>query len=303
MKVSELYNHVAQLGFEDALESEERFYNATNRALLQVNTIRPAIKAHSINHTPLPNVLGNNTFQPVQHEGDTDVYFIAEGIKAFYFEVDGEGEARIERWDESAGWDEEALLEKRFSENGTFKAYRGFVKADGEFIKGIVRLRFSGDAFYSIRNVALYKEVYSTSDVDKIPAFEPYVRYDMSKLADDFLSFESAPIREGMPYEAMNQDYEIEGNTVLLPYGENGCYTVRYKRRPKKVDADSYDSVIDLDEDLCALLPCLVASYVLAEDEPSLAQYYLSLYREQVSILDARMKKVAPVRIKRESGW
>jgi hypothetical protein len=302
MKVSELYNHVAQLGFEDALESEERFYNATNRALLQVNTIRPAIKAYSINHTPLPNVLGNNTFQPIQHEGGTDVYFIAEGIKAFYFEVDGEGEVHIETWGEAVGWYDIAESEA-FSENGTFKAHRGFVKADGEFIKGIVRLVFSGDAFYSIRNVALYKEVYSTSDENKIPAFEPYVRYDMRKLADDFLSFESAPIREGMPYEAMNQDYEIEGNTVLLPYGENGCYTVRYKRKPKKVDAGSYDADIDLDEDLCALLPCLVASYVLAEDEPNLAQYYLSLYREQVSILDARTKKVAPVRIKRESGW
>ena len=35
MTVSQLYNSVAQLGFEDSLEEDDRFIFAANRALLQ----------------------------------------------------------------------------------------------------------------------------------------------------------------------------------------------------------------------------------------------------------------------------
>jgi hypothetical protein len=306
MTVSELYKQVAQLGFEDSLESDARFYYATNRALLQVSTIRPAIRSYSINHTPLANLLKGDMFAVQAHTPGIDDCFVVENAKAFYFEADGNGTARVQRWDEASGKWEDLLGAIPLSSARTFKAYSGLVKADGQDVNGLVRIRFSGEFFYSFRNVALYGSLYSDNEKD-IPAYEPYVRYDMSQILDDFLAFDAAPVKEGAPYASMNQGYEIEGNTVLLPYDESGCYLVRYKHKPSTVqnrsDASADNTVLDMDEELCALLPCLIASYVLAEDEPSLAQYYLTLYREQIAIIDARTKKVAPVRIKRESGW
>ena len=51
------------------------------------------------------------------------------------------------------------------------------------------------------------------------------------------------------------------------------------------------------------LLPTLIASYVWADDEPQKAQYYLSLYREQVYAMDARKKTLEPAEIKSVNGW
>ena len=41
MKISELYESVAKLGFEDSLEDIPAFFYAANRAVLQVNALRP----------------------------------------------------------------------------------------------------------------------------------------------------------------------------------------------------------------------------------------------------------------------
>ena len=66
MTVSQLYKSVAQLGFEDSLEGDERFIFAANRALLQVNAIRPATSSYIINHKPMDNMLADATFTPVE---------------------------------------------------------------------------------------------------------------------------------------------------------------------------------------------------------------------------------------------
>lgn len=305
MTVSELYKQVAQLGFEDSLESDERFYYAANRALLQVNTVRPAIRSYSINHTPLENLLGGDMFAVQAHTPGNDDCFVVENAKAFYFEVDGNGTARVQRLNEASGkWEELGAIS--LSSARTFKAYSGLVKADGQDVNGLVRIVFSGEFFYSFRNVALYGSLYSDSEKD-IPAYEPYVRYDMSDICEDFLAFDGPPVRVGVPYETLNQDYDIEGNVLLLPRDASGSYLIRYKARPAmleiKASAEDDDTPIKMNEELASLLPCLIASYIWAEDEPSLAQYYLSLYREQLSIIEARTKKVSPVRIIRESGW
>jgi len=70
MTISELYKQVAQLGFEDSLEDDDRFYYAANRALLQVNKIRPAISRYLINHKPLENQVAESTFESLEKEED-----------------------------------------------------------------------------------------------------------------------------------------------------------------------------------------------------------------------------------------
>ena len=68
MTVAELYKQVAQLGFEVSLEDDDRFYYAANRALLQVNEVRPAISYYLINHKPLKNLLSDSAFSPRSEE-------------------------------------------------------------------------------------------------------------------------------------------------------------------------------------------------------------------------------------------
>ena len=60
---------------------------------------------------------------------------------------------------------------------------------------------------------------------------------------------------------------------------------------------------IDLNDELCAILPNLVASYIWVDDEPDKAQYYLSLYREQVAEITAREKDMRPFVYRNKTGW
>ncbi len=304
MTISELYKQVAQLGFEDSLEDEERFIFATNRAILQVCKVRPAISSYLINHKPLRNLIERNTFEPVEKDGE--LIFEVEGGKSYYFEADGNGAAYLEKLNQGTGqWS--IIGGIALSSDGAFKAYRGFVKDGNLFVEGVVRLRFTGEYFYSVRNVAFYSQLLSASVAD-IPAYEAYIRYDISKLAADFMELCCPPIKEGTPNAILNQNYEIEGvSTILIPRENKGLFRVLYIRRPQEIintgDSLNDNTAIDLDDELSALVPLLVAAYVWIDDEPSRTEYYMNLYRERVAEIEYKNKNAAPVAYKSENGW
>ena len=304
MTISELYKQVAQLGFEDSLEDEDRFYYAANRALLQVNKIRPAISYYLINHKPLTNLVKESTFIPL--EKDKDLIYEATNAKSYYFEADGNGVVYIELYDTvTETW--KIIDTINLSSKRAFVPYKGFIKEGGEFVNGNVRLRFTGDYFYSIKNIAMYEHLFS-DEVQDIPAFESYTRYDINTLVDDFLALSCPPIKEAERNLILNQDYEVEGNSViLLPYESKGVYKVLYERKPAVIedtgDVTNDDNVIDLDDELCSLLPVLIAAYVWIDDEPQKSEYYMSLYRERSNDIEQRAKDATPVTIKSSNRW
>ena len=302
MTVAELYNQTAQLGFEDSLESGERFYFAANRALLQVSALRPAISSYVINHTPLKNMVSGASFAPIARS--EDLCFTATGVRSYYFEVDGNGVVYIEALD---GTEWKVIGRVELSGTRRFSAYRGFIRRDGVFTDATVRLRFTGEYLYSVRSVALYCHIYSDNASD-IPAYEAFTSYDISKLTDDFLSLVSPPISDDGEYSMLSKGYRVEnGCKILLPYESSGLYKILYRRRPTAInsdtDAGANEDLIDLDEELCSLLPILIASYVWVEDEPDMAEYYLNLYREGAADIERRQRNAAPVIIRNKTGW
>ncbi|MCD8309488.1 MAG: hypothetical protein LUD19_06510 [Clostridia bacterium] len=309
MTVSQLYSATAQLGFEttleDELEDKSGFYYAVNRAVLQVCRLRPVINVCTINHNTQSNLVEEDTFTPIDKE--EDLYFSARNAKSYYFEADGNGAVYIEKYNsDTKGW---AIIGtvSLTSEQRAFVAYKGFIKEDGDFTDGLVRLHFTGEYLYSVRNVALFRYILSDSE-DDIPVYEPYTRYDISELVDDFLTLCRPPIITGERNEALNQDYEVEGNSkILLPYDLKGVYKILYEHRPTELensgDASNDETVIDLDEEISSLLPILVGGYVWVDDEPEKAQYYMNLYRERAAIIEQKIKKLSPVSIRSSNGW
>ena len=304
MNVAELYLQVAQLGFEATLEDSDRFYFAANRALLQVCKVRPVIRHCLINHKPLANLITENTFSPV--EKIDDLTYEAEGAKAYYFEADGNGVVYLEKYDEST--EEWSIFgEITLKSNKTFVPYKGFIKELGAFVSGRVRLRFTGEYIYSVKDVALYQYLYS-DDLADIPAYEAYTRYDIKKLVTDFMALCCPPIAESDENTLLNQDYEQEGESViLLPYDKRGVYKILYEHRPTAIDntgSTTEDTQgLDLDDELCSIMPILVAAYVWIEDEPEKSQYYMNLYRERVQEISLSRKDTSPVLIKSTNGW
>lgn len=307
MRVFELYDQVARLGFEDALEDNDGFFHALNRALLQVSALRPATAGYDIHHKPPRNVATPAGHAPVLIREDGGTVYTAAGAKAYYFEVGGVGVAHIEVGDGmSADWKEIGLVD--FAGVG-FVPYRGLIKAGGEFLpdETMVRLRFEAPYRAHVRSVAMYDRL-DGERVESIPAYEAFTRYDMGELAEDFHSLHVPPVLWEGNYLALHQGYRLENDRViLLPEDKPGVYRVIYRRRPVKVevpdDVTEDMTVIDLDEDLCALLPLLIASYVWADDEPEKAQYYLTLYGERAAQIVSEHRNHEPVVIQDVNGW
>ncbi len=303
MRVTDLYSQVAQLGFEDSLEDDNRFYYAANRALLQVAAIRPATGVCPINHLPLRNLIDINTFAPI--ERTQDLSFEATEAKAYYFEAAGTGTLYIEALGDGGEW--RVIKHVPFDARGNFIPYKGFIKDGDEYVRGVVRMRFVGEYLYSLRNVAMYQHILSNQESD-IPPYEPFVRYDIRKLTKDFLSLESPPIIEDADNERLIAGWDLEGDsTILFSRFLRGSFRVLYRKKPRELEnvglAREDLSEIELDEELCSLLPTLVAAYVWVEDEPSMAEYYLNLYRERAFDIERRAKNKAPAVIRNRSGW
>lgn len=303
MNVATLYSQVALLGFEDSLESPTAFYHAANRAIYQVNLLRPHIAEHKIFRHNLKN-LTKTCFLPTVRE--EDLAYEAEGARAYYFEAAGNGTLLIEKYAEGR-W---SLIDERPISSRDFAPYKGFIKADGKFTDERVRLRFAahpdGDFIYFVRSVAIYARLYGATESD-IPPMEEWTSYDIAALCADFLSLENPPMRT----DSMMRTpcgYEIDGGTrILLPYEAEGEFRVLYRRKPTALTDEGAPeddkTEIDLDEELCQILPLLTAAYVWAEDEPEKAQYYMNLYRERAAEIQSAPRVTGPVKITNESGW
>ena len=327
MTLAELYNSVAQLGFEDSLgdDGADRFIYAANRALLQVNALRPATSSYILNHRPPPNILGDG-YDKIYEKRDETLSFEANGAKAYYFEVCGEGRAEIlihrSVRDNSGARSDEYVSDVRgvidFNTDG-FKVFKGLIKYDDKFTtdyadtenvkySGTVIIKFSGTYAYTIRNLAMYDTVFSSS-IDRIPEYGEFVRYDISQRVPDFLALGSNPVIIDEINEKLDKGYHVEnGKVLILPYDRPGTYRVEYQRKPRAIQdtggAELDDTTaLDLDEDLCALLPILIASYVWLDDEPEKAQYYLSLYQAQAAEIEFKKQNNAPVEFKSVYGW
>ena len=305
MTTKELYDSVAQLGFETDLEDLERFYLVANKAILQVNRIKPATSIYKLNHFPLENRIAENTFEPVCKDEEA-LFFVAENVKSYYFECNGNGQMIIEKSTDGETWQAIGSVDL-VSVDGRFNSYKGFILDGDAQVSGLVRLRFIGDFIYYVQNVAMFSSLKS-ADVKDIPVYAEYVTYDIASLTSDFMSFVCPPIVDAMRGEGfvLNENYFVEEvGKLLIPASAKGVFNICYNRKPKALDsADSeMAGTIDLPDELCAILPNLIASYIWVDDEPEKAQYYLSLYREQVAEIMQKEKVMRPVVYRNVTGW
>ena len=309
MQVKELYSEVSRLGFETMLEDPTGFYHAVNRALMQLASVSPEIRSVAVLHEPPRNLLGIKTDEAKKHTGGADLIFTASsGALAYSFECDGgAGFAYVEtlkdgKWEPCADG-----IPLEAAGRGRFKTYRGIIKdEDGKPFSTPMRLRFSGDYSFFVKNAALWGELYSDEGND-VPLYSSFVKYDISDLTDDFLGFADPPVKADDLLTSLNKGYRIEaGRRLVLPYGDRGVYEVQYKHKPSTVpyrsEPASAVDVLDVDEEYAHLLPLLVSAYVWLEDEPEKASYYMDLFRERVAEMRALKRNFSPTEW-HTNGW
>lgn len=277
MTITELKNQVIALGFETTLESESAFISATNRAILEVNDIQPKLSYFSVTQNNQENLIntGDSMFDIIQHT-DTDLEYEAIEPKAYYFECDGNGTAYIEKYNTATEeWDITKTI--TLTSSRKFVVYKGLISSTTD---DVFRIRFSGSYIYNIRHIAAWAFLYSALEAD-IPYLEPYVRYDINTLVDDFLGFDKTIIKESSGETFKTTNYKTEGNSVvLIDYTYSGQFNIWYKAYPTAITInDDQDATeIDLPEDLANALPLLVAHYIWLDEKPDMSARYYDLY-------------------------
>lgn len=302
MTIRELYDSVAQLGFEESIEYDKMFYTSTNRALIEVSRIRPQVKLYTIVHAPVPNLLDCGC--GLYTHTDEDIVFECHDAKAFTFEVMGTNckyyiEAMI-----NGSW---AVCATDTVNASAFTRKSGFVKYLNDFVTPGTpcRIRFSGSYRYYVRNIAMYGELLSDNASD-IPEYGQYVFYRVRDNVADFAGMESPPVIDsdtGKVLDSTAMKVENDG-TIGLKYELKGQFSVRYRHLPTQINADmDEDTELDVDNDTASLLPNLVASEIWLEDEPSLSQLYRNRYNEQVALIMSKDKDYTTATIRNSNGW
>jgi hypothetical protein len=261
--------------------------------------------------------------EPTSIERTEDVTFTAQNPKSFFFEVSGEGEFEIELEKKTKQVaSEEYITEYVTCDIDTFSPQfnspkfipiRGFIKYNGAFIDklssqgftGNVLITFKGDYTYTVRNLAMYGKVYS-SKVSDIAPFGYRIGYKLSEYVNDFGKLDTPPIIND---KQLTSGYSIESDTIYLPNDKLGIYTFNYLHKVELIDlaADftmGSDPInIDLEEDLAALLPNLIAAYVWLDDEADKSQYYYNLYLQRAEQIKRDYHDLNPVEFQSVDGW
>lgn len=293
MTLKDLHDQVLHLGFETtALEINEVYVDAVNRALLQVNALRPRIEYKDILHYPRKNLLGDGQGELKECMGE--VTFNCRGAKEFDIWIAGAYTITAYKNGETIS---------QIPSGGGAASVLGFKQIIKEC--GIDTVKISTASRFIYQNAAAFAT--SGSEAQGRNDSVRYTAYAMSS----FLRFASPPIVKEAGYQYIDEGYRIEGNSLLIDNGIKGNFRIAYHVDPRskfvnanKVTLDNFKStdVVPLDEDLCALLPLLIASYVWLEDEPERSQYYYTRYQEQTIAIERKGRQQQPIKYV-TNGW
>ncbi|MBQ0010680.1 MAG: hypothetical protein KBS76_06245 [Ruminococcus sp.] len=298
MNVRELFESVKALGFGSEPEDTDGFYHTANRALRELALLRPIRRVFEIDCHAVKNEIGGDDFRPVRVTEELSYEAVAP--KAYFFEAGGKGTAAVEKRDAGSGaWQTVKTIPVDCRD---LTPFRGFVRENGTFLSGAVRLRFVGSPMLTVRGAAFYTDVWNENEED-IPSSAPLVRYDLLALAPDFAGTDDDPFPDGAPEGTRVEN----GREVLVPRTWDGILAVRYRHAPDPLPLTDRpwddEREIDLDAETATLLPLLVASYVLADDEREKANAYRTLYeaRREELMRDRFSFEGAPM--KDRYGW
>lgn len=266
----------------NTLDATLRFPQFAQIAQVEIATTAKYIrKTKEISQNPIPNLMPNPLymFNVIPHLGMDLTDMVSKGAKSYYFEVDNVADIYIEEETTPNTW---TILDtiNHTTPKGIYTSYKGFIEASS--VNNNVRIRFSGDYPYNIRNRFLCAYAFPT--IDDIPNYQRYVKYTMPA---DFYQLEKV-INKGndMLYQD-TVDWQWEGRNILaVNYGLIGEIDVFYYAYPTQVPISPTDDwEFDLDEEACQAIPFYIASQVLIDDpaNKSTASTLLALYQGKLA--------------------
>jgi hypothetical protein len=271
---------------QNLLDYTLRFRILMDAAQKEIATIKKIHKVKKIVQNSIPSQLANPlyNFDVVQHL-DTDKTYEAVGTKALTFKVDNVATMYIE--EEIAGvWTEIEEI-NHTTPIGEFTEYKRLITATGPTNK--IRLRFSGDYPYNIRDIAMFK--YSFPSESAIPKYERYTLYEMPI---DFYQLNKVVLKgnvvNSQQYQNTADFFWEKRNTIAIPYYNIGEYNVFYFAYPQTITDDTDDTYeFEIDLEAQEAIPYYVAAHVIMDEKSGMSSKLLALYQNKLANLDTKI--------------
>lgn len=261
---------------------------------------RPYVKTVQFTQRPIKNLLGEN-FKTIYYMCE-EIGFEADYGKSYYFEMDAKGKATIYTKNiEEDEWTELISYENKAKEPGVFTKYKGYIPVNTQRVKIV----FSGDSVYSIRNVAIYNLNYDQDgkkNTKYIPDYKPYNIYDLKKLASDFYKIYKLYF-ENYNNELINRnDYILQDdNTLIIDKNLIGNFILKYQPYQEKIEEDTdNDTELQLYDEVAVILPLYIASQLYKDDDIALATMYRNEFETALQNLYPKQDDTQYIS---KSGW
>lgn len=268
---------------------------AANEALQLLSTANKfIIKTLEIAHNPVANLLAESVAKKVHTKEGGEISFQGSNAHSYYFEFLGKGNYEI--FVNGVQVDAGVVDSKN-----AYRAIKGVFENEG----GEVAITFSSEYPFSVKNIALYKARYETSE--EVMPYTENIRYNLKEMADDFYQL----ARNEVYYEGENPEYARtvnyfqEGDSVFLVNREvSGNYTIYYKAYPPTITVSTVDDyVLPLDSEVVVLLPLYMASQLYKDDDNGIATVYRNEFEVARELLFNQTTTLSDEHVVSESGW
>ena len=263
MTLNELRTEVRALGLEPGAHTDPFLISAANRALAMICAEIPILKTL---HAPAASYAPSYYLAELHHARGERTSLVLAG-RAYSFWASGVGSFTKTSDTKSTAYDFDTPISN----------FRGF-------IDGSVEIVFEGDYDFDILGLSVFDRLVS-DELEDIPTdFRNRIVPD--ELVDDFFAFAELPRDDT---GEIIEGSRFEGRCALLPPDYRGLITPTYESLPRVITTSS--TKIEISPSAVHLLPILTAYFLWLDDEPTLAESYLELYR---SLLNTVKRKVAP---------
>lgn len=274
MTPNDIKQEVGTLAMENASEVDESaFWHAINRALAQVNRIRPVIRSVEV-YNGAPAKLEHS--RDVIPFGKKCPYVkTVKGCAAIYLDVSASsGEITV-----TGGGKE--IHRESLIENKRANEYR--ILIPDEYAEGEITVTVTTPFAGVVAEAVYYSEKISDEPSD-VPSGSLYNIFFFREIAPDLQSVVKLHYQKGgsLSEELVeSKDFAIPTTRELwLLKSKAGLYRIYYYPKPTRLTRANENEEVPLDEDLQTLLPLLICYYVWLEDKPEIAEAMYSQYMQ-----------------------
>jgi hypothetical protein len=268
------------------LDYSLRMNSLIDAAQKEIATTSKSIrKTTRISQKPIPSQLdGSNyyNFDIVQHTNE-DIIYSAEASRAYTFKVDNVADIYIEQSnDDGTTWTTTQTI-NHLSPTGEFIEYKNLItlsEADN-----LVRIRFSGNYVYNLRDVALFE--YTFPNAASIPQYRSYNEYTMPS---DFYKLVKVTtignVMDSRTYRPQTQFYWSQRNVLVVKYYDECELDIEYNAYPTTInDYTSDDTTLEIDIEAQEAVPYYVAAHLMMDENGNINNKLFAMYQGKLSNL------------------